>query len=1448
MADGMVKIDVQLVTSEANDQAKLLKGTLEGVDIKADAAQHVKELDKSLDEAAKQAKQTADSSKQLDDKQKQAADGAKKLSEEEKKAADEAKKSKAAQDNLKSSLESQSKYWDELADGQEKAGLATASGVSKFNSLKAQLASTTIETNAARAKFEALSSSEGENSEETKKAENAYLELAGKQKSLSLQVDSLGKKFGGLTPQMAQAADKAKAVGDRFQSAGEKLSAVGSKMTIGVTAPIVAGLAYAGKAAVDFDSQIQSMGSLLDDGTVSAKTLKAELAHLGEASKKWSVQYGTSTSDINNGMSELIKKGYSYNQVLGAMPSILDAAKASGDDFNSVMSVSTSTLEQFGLKSNNTAQMLKNTQRVTDSLTFVANKTSAGFSDMGNAMEYVGPVAHGLNMSLEQTASMIGLMSNQGIEGEKAGTALRGALSALLTPSKQNIVGFKALGVSVSDFKKGALTMPQMLDNIREKSKVMTKQQLQSNLALAFGTEAQTGMNILVNEGGDALRNLTGETEKSTGYTKKLAETMNNTSKANVDKFKASLNTLAITFGSKLLPQITQLVKKGTDLVKWFSDLDEGTQKTVINTALAVAAAGPLLSILGKTSSGIGSLFHGVQQANIWLGKFGPSAKLAAGGVAEAGEAAAATGTQTGLLGQLMGSAAGKIAGFTGATAAAEGGSVGLLGALAPIAPAVLGVTAVVGLGIFAWEKWGKAAAASAARTDKWGTDIGATADHAATKFEGFETKVTTSLNDTTSSAKQNASDIDSAFGKMLSSASSNVKKAQVELSKVANDFGGGLGKDLLAGGKSTQNSKNGALADMVSYYNQVKSITKQASLDNQKLTADQKVEISNLQTQMAAGWVKTLNISQKQQKQVLKVMQGDFKNMSSGSLYSYAFDIQQGLEKAAKTEASKMKELKQLHDKGLIDDQTYYKVKKKQQDAYFGTNKQAMTADVQAQIEAFHKSDQYRQMDANSRKTADAVLLNHEKDYLTQTLGLTEKQAAAVLKAAQSQKKASDATAVAINGLTGKVKKAAADWNAIVLDPKTGELKTNSKEAVAAAVKDKDKWNSIKLLEQKGKMSTNATVEVAKGLASGNEWNKFKWLIQNAKLNDQTKVALGSAMVSNGAWNHLDWKVAQQLAVNKTAEATIKSVADMGAWNGLTAQQKNLLARSKTKAAAAASLKDVGQWNSLPQKVKDMLAVDKASKPAKSATGSVDKYGQRKDHTVHEKAVDNASGPAKKAKNGVDAFSKGKSVITKTLNVVANFGKGVMKALGLKGGTSNFGGGLAMINDATGSNYRELVHLPNSGATFAFKERNVVLPLPRGAQVVTAQKSKSILDSIPHFAAGTPGGLNDLISSSGVLNITPEMASSFQPVQSEYTLKMSAGADGSLKTMSDTLQALAMFVQDFVQSKGNTPDVLQIQTVANFDPRAGAREMAQPMQVELNRINRTNSRKKGIR
>lgn len=409
--------------------------------------------------------------------------------------------------------------------------------------------------------------------------------------------------ISGVGQTVGSAIDK---LGDKISTVGGTMETIGKKSTKALTIPIATGIGLATKSAITFDNEIQSMSALLDDGSLSANDLKKQLSGLSDASKKWSQQYGVSTSAINDGMSELIKKGYTYNQVIGAMPSILDASKASGEDFNLVMNNSTAVLEQFGLKADSTEETLKNTQRVTDSLTYVANATAAGFSDMGEAMKYVGPVANTIGFSMEETAAAIGLMSNNGIEGSIAGTALRGALTRLLKPSKQNIAGFEQLGISVDEFKNGTLTLPDILDKIKANTEGWTDAQKAAAIATAFGTEAQSGMNVLVHQGGDALRELTEKTRNASGYTKEIADVMNNTAAAKVEKFKSSLNILGITLGEKVLPIFTPFIEKTTELINKFSELDDGTQKTILKWGALIAATGPVLQLFGKLTSGVG--------------------------------------------------------------------------------------------------------------------------------------------------------------------------------------------------------------------------------------------------------------------------------------------------------------------------------------------------------------------------------------------------------------------------------------------------------------------------------------------------------------------------------------------------------------------------------------------------------------------------------------------------------------------------------------------------------------------------------------------------------------------------------------------------------------------------------------------------------------------------
>lgn len=451
------------------------------------------------------------------------------------------------------------------------------------------------------------------------------------------------------------------------------LSSIASKAmpaSIAITATFAKGI----QAATNFNGKMTEIQALLSDGT-PANVLSKQMDTLSDKSKQWARQYGIDTSSINDGMEEMIKRGYDFNQTVGAMPAVLDASRASGEDFGTVMSASTAILEQFGLKTEDTASMMKNTQRVTDSLTFVANKTSAGFEDMGIAMEYVGPVAHSLGMNVEQTAAAVGLLSNNGIEGEKAGTSLRGALSRLLKPTKQSSAAFEELGINIDEWKKGNIGLPDMLDTIKKHTEGMTDAEKSSLVAKAFGVEAQTGMNVLINQGGDALRNLTKETQNATGYTKKLADQMNNSDKNAFNKAKATLEVLSIDLGQKLLPSIVPIVKEIDNLAGSFEKLSPETQQFIIKMAIAAAAVYPTTKALEKMTDATKGVIDGLK----YLGAKG-AGKLALRGIAtEAGGATAAISGGGGLSASL-------------------GGISPILAGLSPVAVGVLGVAGLAGL------------------------------------------------------------------------------------------------------------------------------------------------------------------------------------------------------------------------------------------------------------------------------------------------------------------------------------------------------------------------------------------------------------------------------------------------------------------------------------------------------------------------------------------------------------------------------------------------------------------------------------------------------------------------------------------------------------------------------------------------------------------------------
>lgn len=178
------------------------------------------------------------------------------------------------------------------------------------------------------------------------------------------------------------------------------------------------------------DSYIRTANLAVTGGEKVAEVTK-NVAQMQKDGAKYSVEYGKSQAEIAEGYQELIKRGYTSTEALGAMRSELQASVASGDDFNNVLSVTSQVVDAYGMRTDNAAQMTKNTKDVVNQLAYAADMTATDFASMGKSMEYVGDSAHSAGFRLSETSSAIGILSNHGLEADKAGTGLRKVINSI---------------------------------------------------------------------------------------------------------------------------------------------------------------------------------------------------------------------------------------------------------------------------------------------------------------------------------------------------------------------------------------------------------------------------------------------------------------------------------------------------------------------------------------------------------------------------------------------------------------------------------------------------------------------------------------------------------------------------------------------------------------------------------------------------------------------------------------------------------------------------------------------------------------------------------------------------------------------------------------------------------------------------------------------------------
>lgn len=397
-----------------------------------------------------------------------------------------------------------------------------------------------------------------------------------------IEIDAKGAKAG-----VDQAIGHVDDLGKRSGASSAAIASVGLSL-VGVGVAAVGAFGYAIKVTADFEKQLSGFKAVTGSTGAEMDAVREKALQLG-------ADTSFSAAEAATAMVELGKQGLSVTDILNGAADATVALAAAGEiDLPEAAKISAAALNQFKLQA-------KDLPEVADLLAGAANASATGVSEVGLALSYVGPVANAVGLTIQDTAGAIALLANNGIDGQKAGTALRAILSRLSPTSKEAANEMKALGLITKDGKNifydatGKLKpMNEIIGILGESTAGLTAEQKQNALQTIFGTEALAAASVMAGTTEDAYVDLS----KKIGDVKAqdvAAEKLNNLS-GSMEQLKGSIETMLIKAGTPFQAGLKGIVDQLTKVVNWLGQLNPEVQKWI---GYVVAGTGALALLVG---------------------------------------------------------------------------------------------------------------------------------------------------------------------------------------------------------------------------------------------------------------------------------------------------------------------------------------------------------------------------------------------------------------------------------------------------------------------------------------------------------------------------------------------------------------------------------------------------------------------------------------------------------------------------------------------------------------------------------------------------------------------------------------------------------------------------------------------------------------------------------
>ena len=320
-----------------------------------------------------------------------------------------------------------------------------------------------------------------------------------------------------------------------------------------------------------------------------------------------------STTEAGSAFLEYTKAGFSVTEATEALPHILNLATIGMTDLGVAGTIVAQTMHAFSIEG-------VSAEKAVNIISLAANKSALSVQTFGSSLSYVGPIAANMGIKLSETAAALSLLSNQGLRGTQAGTALRQVLSSMSEPTREAEELMNRLGISYHDVEGNSKGLTERLKTLYFALENLTAKEKEEALGKLFnirGKVAVTAFLNLLSESTTAMDDMADMLENDVSYASDAASKAMESSMLRMQKSMNNLKTSLITFRDTFVQSFTYILDIIEPVTAKLAELN--TEFPVIGTILGGATQ--LLAIIGSIA-GITALVGGFKALAVSGGAF----------------------------------------------------------------------------------------------------------------------------------------------------------------------------------------------------------------------------------------------------------------------------------------------------------------------------------------------------------------------------------------------------------------------------------------------------------------------------------------------------------------------------------------------------------------------------------------------------------------------------------------------------------------------------------------------------------------------------------------------------------------------------------------------------------------------------------------------------------